>query len=123
MKKEQVNALAYARSFEYIMRRVFGFNKEEAGGMANAKFIKRDPYTAIVATCMYIYTKADCDKKREIELFLDDVRHHFQFDFDTLLSFESSKKEIGGVCYTLNYANGERAIKHLEERFRHICLN
>lgn len=123
MEKNNRNAQAYARPFELIMRSIFGCDKWEVCGMADADFIRANPYTAVVATCMYIYAKADDGKKKEIESFLDDARFHFQFNFDTLLSFDTNEKEIDGVCYTLSYADGETAIKTLEEKFRSICKN
>ena len=70
---------------------------------------------------MYIYANADEDKKQNIEKFLEDSYFYFQFDLDTLLSFETKEKEIEGGMYTLEYDNGEEAIEALEKEFRNIC--
>lgn len=121
MEQKIINGQAYAHPFEYIMRDVFQCDRGGACGMADADFIRKHPYTAVAATCMYIYANADGKKKEEIEKFLDDAYFHFQFDLDTLLSFETNEKEINGGSYTLSYDNGEATIEALEEKFRNIC--
>ncbi|MBE5992684.1 MAG: hypothetical protein E7247_09870 [Paenibacillaceae bacterium] len=121
MEQKIINGQSYAHPFEYIMCDVFECDRGGACGMADASFIRNNPYTAVVATCMYIYANADEEKKEEIKKFLDDARFHFQFDFDTLLSFETNEKEINDGTYTLSYDNGEATIEALEEKFRNIC--
>jgi hypothetical protein len=123
METKIINGQAYAHPFEYIMRDVFQCDRGGACGMADADFIRKDPFTAVVATCMYIYANAGVEKKRKIEEFLNDASFHFQFDFDTLLSFESNEKEVDGATYTLSYSNGEETIEALEKKFRDICKN
>ncbi len=115
------NGQAAAHPFEFIMRDVFQCDRFGACGMADADFIRKHPYTAVAATCMYIYANADEDKKQNIEKFLEDSYFYFQFDLDTLLSFETNEKEIEGGMYTLEYDNGEEAIEALEKEFRNIC--
>ncbi len=122
MENKIINPQAYAHPFEYIMREVFNCDRGGACGMADAAdFIRRNPHTAVVATCMYIYANANETKKREIEEFLNDASYHFQFDFDKLLAAESNVIEMPNGSYELSYENGEKTIEALEEKFRSIC--
>ncbi|MDF2537159.1 MAG: hypothetical protein K0S76_180 [Herbinix sp.] len=121
MENRIINPQAYAHPFEYIMCKVFHCDRGGACGMADADFIRRNPHTAVVATCMYIYANANETKKREIEDFLSDARYHFQFDFDKLLSAESNVIEMVNGSYELSYENGEKTIEALLEKFRTIC--
>lgn len=121
MNKRIINPQSYAHPFEFIMRDVFNCDRGGACGMADADFIRRNPHTAVVAACMYIYANANDAKKREIEDFLNDASYHFQFDFDTLLSAESNVIQTPNCTHKLSYENGEKTIEALLEKFRAIC--
>lgn len=122
MENERIiNPQSYAHPFEVIMRDVFNCDRGGVGGIVDANFIRADPKAAIMATLTYVYRTANEEKRRKIEELITDVDFHFQFDFDTLLSFETSKKEIDGSTYELSYQNGADAIQDIKNRFREIC--
>jgi hypothetical protein len=121
MEGKIINPQVYAHPFEYTMCRVFNCDRGGACGMADADFIRNHPFTAVVATCMFIYANANETKKREIDSFLDDAKFHFQFDFDTLLSADTSEIEMKNGSYTLSYDSGQKTIEALLEKFRSIC--
>lgn len=122
MKNERIiNPQSYAHPFEKIMCKVFECSRGGVGGIVNADFIRHNPKAAVIATLTYLYNSADNVKRAEIEELIQEVNFYFQFDFDTLLSFETSKKLINGCTYELSYPNGEEAIKSIEDKFRSIC--
>lgn len=120
MEERIVNPQSYAHPFEHIIRNVFNCDRGGAFGIADADYIRSNPLCAVTATCMYVYAK-DETKGDLIERFLEEADFYFQFSFDTLLSFDTSEKEVDGCSYTLDYENGAQAIEALEEKFRAIC--
>ena len=121
MSDAVMRAQGYADRMEHDMRRVFDDERYGFLGVLNADFIRKDPFAAVLATCGFIYAKADDKNKREIEKFINDTSFYWEMSLDELLSFETSSKIIGITETELDYENGEEALKDISNKFSHIC--
>lgn len=122
MKNEaKSRAQGYAADLESELRRVFQCDRCGFAGIANSDFIRKNPLAAVLATCGFLYAKADDVERKQIEDFIEDTKFYWEMSLDELLSFESNSKKAGGGTIKLNYENGEKALEDIMNKFGKIC--
>lgn len=118
-----IGALAqgYAVSIEHILCDVFNCERFGYGGIVNSDFIRKQPFTAMGCGFSFIYALAKNDKQKEIIAFIDDYSFFSEMSLDTLLSFDSTTKNINGITIEISHRNGQEAVKKMIEDFRKLC--
>lgn len=116
-----IRAQSYAVDIEHDMRRVFGCDRSGWAGVADADFIRKYPLAAVLATCGFIYGKADDEAKKKIEDFINDTKYYWEMSLDELLSFETNSKSSGKGTFIIEYENGEKALIDITDKFSDIC--
>lgn len=105
----------YAVEIEFILRDIFGCERDGVGGLANADTIESNWYAPIACGLGYVYSR----KQREVNAFIREYHFYLAFGLRGLLSFESNSKEIDNCEYSLGeYSNGEEAVKDIIKAFR-----
>lgn len=121
MDNAVIRAQGYAVSLEHELRRVFQCDRSGFAGIANSDFIRKNPLAAVLATCGFLYAKADDIGRTQIENFIVDTRFYWEMSLDELLSFETNSKNIGNGTIELEYENGEKALEDIMDKFSEIC--
>ncbi|WP_186424147.1 hypothetical protein [Lacrimispora celerecrescens] len=121
MANAVMRSQGYAINIEHTMSKVFNCERFGFSGIVNSDFIRKNPMSAITATCSYLYCNSDNVKKKLIENFLDKVLFYLEFSLDELLSFETSTRTIDKLTIELEYANGEEALIDIIDKFDKLC--
>lgn len=116
-------AQGYAVSIEHILCKVFDCERFGYGGIVNSDFIRKQPFTAMACGFSFIYATAKSDKQKEIIEFINDYSFFSEMSIDTLLSFETSTKDINGITIGINYKNGQEAVENMIDDYRKLCKN
>ena len=92
MDNAVIRAQGYAVRLEHEIRRVFQCDRSGFAGIADSDFIRKNPLAAVLATCGFLYAKADDVGRKQIENFIVDTRFYWEMSLDELLSFETNIK-------------------------------
>jgi hypothetical protein len=114
------SAQGYATSIEHILCNVYQCERFGFGGIVNSDFIRKQPFTAMVCGLSFVYSNATNNKQIEIEKFITEYSFFSEMSLDLLLSFDTSKKDINGITFEINFENGERAVEKMIEDFRKV---
>ena len=109
----------YAIEIEHIMTRVFACDRYGVGAVVNSDFIRKNPLAAILTTCGFLY--ATEGKRDKVEKFITDSKFYLQWSLDELLSFKESSRTMDNAIVSLDYENGEIALKSIIDAFRKLC--
>ena len=121
MSNAVIRAQGYAVSLEHDIRRVFQCDRSGFAGIANSDFIRKNPLAAVLATCGFLYAKADDVGRKQIEDFIVDTKFYWAMTMDELLSFETNIKDTEQGTIELEYENGEKALEDIMDKFSEIC--
>jgi hypothetical protein len=116
MSEAFMRAQGYAVSIEHSMSRVFNCNRGGVGGPVDSDYIRKHPYAAMCCALTAIYA-IDPEKKSAIEMFVEDNMSYANWSIDDLVSFDTSEKVINGIEYSLDFANGEEALRNIISKF------
>ena len=114
-------AQGYAINIEHILCNVFECERFGFGGIVNSDFIRKQPFTAMACGLAFIYATCGSLQREEILAFIGEYEFFKEMALDTLLSFDTSSKDIDGVTFELNYKNGHDAVENMVEDFRKLC--
>lgn len=121
MDNAVIRAQGYAVSLEHEIRRVFQCDRSGFAGIADSDFIRKNPLAAVLATCGFLYAKADDVGRKQIENFIVDTRFYWEMSLDEFLSFETNIKDTERGTIELDYENGEKALEDIMDKFSEIC--
>ena len=118
-----LNGQQFAQQIEYKMRSVFECERGGIGGLVESDYIRSYPFTAMISTLTYLY---GCHAIKDIEAisnFFADWQYYSQWSIDDILKFENNVRQIQKVEYTIEYQNGEEAMKAMIDSFYNLCKN
>ena len=116
-----IHAHEHAIAIELILRRVFGCNRGGLSGLIDADSIERNWYPSIAAGLGFMYAVKGSEKRVEIEKFINDFDYYLDIGLYELLGFESGEKVINGVSRSINYRNGEEAVRAVIIALSDLC--
>lgn len=114
-------AQSYAVSIEHILRDIFGCERFGFGGIVNSDFIRRQPFTGITCGLSYLYAIAKSNEQNEIIKYIDDYYFYSDMSIDTMLSFETSSKEINGINIEISFKDGEELVETMIRDFEKVA--
>ena len=116
-----MNAHMCAVEIENILRELIGCKRGGIAGIIDADFIERHLYVSIATGLGYLYSKGNSDTRNQIETFISKFGFYLELGLKTLLDFKTNEKEINGDSYSIDYKNGEEAVKAIISELSKMC--
>lgn len=116
-----IHAHEHAIAIEFILRHVFNCERGGLAGLIDADSIEFNWYPSIAAALGFMYSVAGKDDRTAIEKFVETYDYYLDIGLYELLSFDSSEKIINGKSYTIDYENGEKAVRAVITALNELC--
>lgn len=93
---EIVNPQNYAIQIEGPMRKAFGYDRSEVGGLVNSDYIRQHPFTALMCTLAFLCKSDDDYDVDAVSNFFERFQCYEGMSIDQLLDSENNCKVISG---------------------------